>query len=65
MAFHIHAQCNHDWNINVTLDELEIQEFDQTLGGELTSISFDVTFFDIDGGSWPADLLVQDRKSVV
>ena len=52
------SQCNHEWNINVALDELEIVQYSQTLLGELTDISFDVAFFDIDGGSWPSDLLV-------
>ena len=52
------SQCNYDWDINATLEALEIEQYSQTLGGELTAISFDVTFFDIDGGSWPADLLV-------
>ena len=52
------AQCDHDWDIDVTLTELQILDFEQTLSGELTAISFDVAFTDIDGGSWPSDLLV-------
>ena len=52
------AQCNHEWNINVTLGALEIAQFSQDLNGELAAMSFEVAFSDIGGGSWPADLLV-------
>ena len=52
------SQCNHDWDINVTLNELQVVQYSLTLSGQLTAIEFDVSFFDIDGGSWPADLLV-------
>ena len=57
-SFFAQSQCNYDWEINATLDELEIVQYSQNLSGELTAISFDVAFFDIDGGSWPGDLLV-------
>ena len=58
-SFFAKAQCNHDWDIDVTLTELQIVRFSsKTLSGELTAISFDVAFEDIDGGSWPSDLLV-------
>ena len=57
-SFFAQAQCNHDWDINVTLSELQTVQFSQTLSGELTAISFDVAFLDLDGGSWPGDLLV-------
>ena len=36
-------------NINVVLGALEIESFDQTLSGELTSIDFDIGFTDIGG----------------
>jgi hypothetical protein len=52
------GQCNHDWDINVTLNELQVVQYSLTLSGQLTAISFDVSFLDIDGGSWPGDLLV-------
>ena len=45
-------------NINVVLGALEIESFDQTLSGELTSIDFDIGFTDIGGGSWASDLMV-------
>ena len=52
------GQCDHTMNINVVLDGLEIESFDQTLSGELTSIDFDIGFTDVGGGSWASDLMV-------
>ena len=45
-------------NINEILLSLEEASFSETLAGELTSIDFEVQFSDIDGGSYPSDLMV-------